>query len=149
MPKRNPFTAQDLKTAFRDPIKRANGADAADNEITAALGRVNQQLIINGADADVVTEEWDRVSDINGTSASLVLRSRKDIPPPPAKVYLVKNAADGRVIFFQPFKPRLAGQQPMTDQAEFDSLREDHRLTVVNDRAAVAIKKAFADELEA
>jgi hypothetical protein len=138
-----------MKAVFAEgKPKKRDGTEMNDAAVGRALGRVDQAAIIDAADAAVETVEWDRVSDINGKTASEVLALRDDIPPPPAKVYLIRNVSTGKVIMFQPFKPGVGGRQSMTDQAEFDTIKEDERSKMANARATQMIKRQFQDELE-
>lgn len=149
MPKRNKFNNADIKDSFKGGVARkSDGTSVTDGQINAALARVDQQPIIDAADAAVVAEEWDRKSPINGKTAQEVIHLRNDIAPLPAKVYLIRNVATGKVIMFQPFKPGLGGRQSMVDQAEFDTIREDARSTMANSRASSDIKRAFQAELD-
>lgn len=148
MSKRRQADVTELKRAFHGRFKRSNGEERDDARAAEALARVDQQAIIDECDAECVVEKWDRKSDINGVPAHMVMRARKDIPPPPAKVYLIKEASTGKVMYFQPYKPHVAGRQAMTDQAEFDTLAEEHRSKMANERALATIKRKFVEELD-
>lgn len=150
MPKMTPISVEDAEDRKRDRTDglkiKHKGVEVTRGQMTAALAKVNQQPIIDAEDARHETVIWDRASPINGVPASRVLATRVDIPVT-GDVYLVTNKDTGQVLTFQPFKPRVGGRQPMTN-AEAQTIGEEHRSEVANDRAIGKIIEALGKELD-
>lgn len=150
MPKMQELKRADAKARIKDPNdgkhKRGkDGREVSDDEVDTALAAVDQQGIIDAAHSDTETVIWDRTSPINGVEASKVFAGRNDIGA--GEVYLVMRKSDGRVIQFQPFKPRVGARQQMT-KAEAETIGEGAREDVANGRAVREITIALGAELD-
>ena len=81
--------------------------NATDAEVDAALATVDQDALYDQTRAKYVVEVWDRDSPINGVPAQH-FKDRGDLPAD-GDVYLVKDAATGQVLEYQPHEPDVQG----------------------------------------
>jgi len=85
-------------------------------EVETALSEVDTEAIFNAEKAKYRIEVWDKVSPINGVSASKILE-RTDIPEG-GEVYLIY--VNGQLVYLQPHDPFQAGLVALTSENVLD-----------------------------
>ena len=81
-------------------------------EVETALSEVDTESIFNTERAKYKIEVWDKVSPINGISASKILE-RTDIPEG-GEIYLIY--INNQLVYLQPHDPFQAGLVPLTSE---------------------------------
>ena len=85
-------------------------------EVETALSEVDTESIFNTERAKYKIEVWDKVSPINGISASKILE-RTDIPEG-GEIYLIY--INNQLVYLQPHDPFQAGLVPLTSENVLD-----------------------------
>lgn len=129
-----PVTAADI-VDFAANLQPAVTLVEAD--VQTELDLVDQDAILATEEAKFTHEIWDKTSPINGVPAATVLANRKDIPAG-GEVYLIKDAATGRVVYFQPHQPGVEGLQAM-DSETVGTHAEDHCHGICCDNARMEV----------
>jgi hypothetical protein len=106
-----------------------------------ALATIDQELIQTEEEDKLIHEVWDKTSPINGVPAEVMLK-RQDVDKT-AEIYLIKDKATGRVIYFQPHEPNVGGLKRMT-ATDVLTIADNHRINVATERANTRIvEQAF------
>lgn len=111
--------------------------DVALDRINNELSKINQATIQAEEEAKFVYEIWDKVSPINGVPAEKFL-TRDDVDPD-SEIYLIKDAATGQVIYFQPHEPESAGFVRMKTKADAENVAKAHKTKIAEMRANVRV----------
>lgn len=107
-------------------------------DVTRELATLDQPAIEAEERAKLIYEVWDKVSPINEASAEVML-ARFDVDPL-TEIYLIRDVATGKVIYFQPHKPSVPGLQRM-DSNECVSCAADHHVKITKGRTEARIAK--------
>lgn len=124
-------------------IAKELGEDAA--TVRAVLSSIDQAAIVAAEQAKMIVEIWDGSSTIQGVPAS---HWEQNGLPPGGKMYLIKDASNGLVMFAQPFAPGVMGFTPMTDQTAME-FGTAHRNQIAEQAARAAIIRAADLALDA
>lgn len=127
-------------------ILAERGIQAGMGDVIAALEKVDQQAHFEDEREKLVYEEWDMASPINGVPAEEMIAKREMINPDVHAVYLIKDAATGRVIYFQYTRPRTGGPIDPSEH-DIETIANEHMDDFAWRRARDGIIKDVIREL--
>lgn len=142
-----PISAEDQFTILtRDGHNEVsvNGKKVTLEHVRVATKEVDQEALIEQADADTTGGEWDGESSVNGKTAEHI-RKRMGMKAGQS-AYLV--AYKGKVLIFQPWVPGQPGRVPLKSGKALDRLAETARQQVADQKAESLIFDALRKALK-
>lgn len=132
-----------LDQEVHERLKQA-GANVSLPDVTRELAGIDQEFIAEEEQSRLTYEVWDKVSPINDASAERML-AREDVDSS-AEIYLLRDARTGKVIYFQPHKPKVSGLQRMIT-ADCLTCAKGHKGELCGERAKQRITNEVAKRL--
>lgn len=132
--------AEQISASMRS---RNGGMTLEVHEIEEIASNFDTDALTKEMLASMGVEKWDRKSPINGVPADEVLAARDDIPKK-GVIYLITQ--NGRVLYFQPHKPSVAGNAPLTE-GNWEEIANEHLKQIVNLKVEEKFGQLLQDRL--